>query len=127
MNHEMAIKIANANNRINSIHEQLASFLQHLSKHAEPEGLPAKIRINDQSVTVNCFGNSITAEPKVVMNSEGLFAVEYLARYVIGVDPERHTRQTEIDAAHDFAFDVLAFAMRVLRSLHRVPLRPGPE
>ena len=78
MNQEMALEIANAHNRIKSIHEQHATFLQHLSEHAEPEGLPAKITIQDQSVTVNCFGNAITAEPKVVMDDEGFFAIEYV-------------------------------------------------
>ena len=78
MNHQMALRIANAHNRINSIQDQHAAFLQHLAEHNVPEGLPADISIQDQSVTVNCFGKAITAEPRVVMNNEGLFAIEYV-------------------------------------------------
>ena len=78
MYHNNTLEIVNANNRIKAIEKLNIQFLQHVTNHARPEGLPAIIIVIDQEIIVTCFGQSVKANSRIIRDEAGLFAVEYL-------------------------------------------------
>lgn len=110
MNQQMVLRIKNSHNRINSIKELHTTFLRHIKEHAAIEGLPGEVTIQEQSITVNCFGIAIIAEPKTVKANDDLFSIEYI--FFVGekdeeeelwrfyLTPDGHVQQTlEQDSA----------------------------
>ena len=78
MNQQVVLEITNAENRIKSINERTKRFLEHLQKHSKPQGLPSSVMVGNQTIAVECYGQSFSAEPRVVTDGQGMFAVEFI-------------------------------------------------
>ena len=79
MNREIELEITNAARYIQEIKELLNDFLAHLDGHADPEVVPGRIVVQDQTISIECYGGlSLRADPKVVKDGRGDFAIEYV-------------------------------------------------
>jgi len=78
MNKEIALKIINANGRIETLRELNTRFLQHLAKNCQPERVPGKITVEENKISIDCFGYTAVAESRVVDSGDRVFWMEYV-------------------------------------------------
>ena len=78
MSREIENEISNADRYINEIYKLLTDFLAYLDNHAEPEVVPGRIVVQDKTISIECYGFRLSANPRVVRDEQGYFAVEYI-------------------------------------------------
>lgn len=78
MNHEIENRVANAHNRIKTARETCDRFVEHLKSHTDPGGVPGRVFIENGIISVDCFGQVISAAPRTVADGDSGFAIEYV-------------------------------------------------
>lgn len=73
---EVEEEIIYADRCIRELWRLFDSFLAHLKDHAEAEVVPGKIKTINKTISIECYGLSLNANPRVVRDERGDFAVE---------------------------------------------------
>jgi hypothetical protein len=78
MNNSMGLRVGNAHNRINNLRETWQIFLDHLKQNTDLDSVPSNINVEDEVISVDCFGKQVSAYPRTVSDGNGGFAIEYV-------------------------------------------------
>ncbi len=78
MNQDELIKIANSQNGINTVRETNTQFLGHIAEQDAPQDIPAEININDEALSIDCFGYKANSKQKIVKSQDDNFYYEYI-------------------------------------------------
>jgi hypothetical protein len=63
MNNNMGLRVGNAHNRINNLRETWQIFLDHLKQNTDLDSVPSNINVDDEVISVDCFGKQVSAYP----------------------------------------------------------------